>query len=94
MLECWHDVKYWMRLFRTSPGPFTAIVATLAVAIGGNATVFSWMGGIVLHPMAGVPAQDRIVAIAGSRLTVVVCFRIPSTIEITIPCWTGSSRAS
>jgi predicted permease len=44
---------------------FAAIIATLAVAIGGNATVFSWIEGVVLRPMAGVPDQHEIVAVAG-----------------------------
>src|SRR5262249_29059380 len=38
---------------------------TLGAAVGGNATVFSWIEGVVLRPMAGVPDQDHIVAIAG-----------------------------
>src|SRR5262249_30177178 len=49
------------------PGLFLAIVLTLAIAIGGNATVFSWVEGIVLRPMAGVADQDQMVAIAGIR---------------------------
>src|ERR671935_652896 len=65
MTEILRDVRYALRAIRSSPGLFATIVATLAVAIGGNATVFSWMEGIVFRPMAGVPNQDRIVAVAG-----------------------------
>jgi predicted permease len=67
MFDCWQDIKYSARVFRASPGLFIAVVATLAVAVGGNATVLSWLEGVVFHPMAGVAAQDRIVAVAGIR---------------------------
>ncbi len=65
--EVIRDIRYALRAFRSAPGLFTAIVITLGIAIGGNATVFSWIEGVVLRPMAGVPDQGRIVAIAGIR---------------------------
>src|SRR5919204_3243188 len=67
MAEIVRDMAYALRAFRSAPGLFTAIIVTLAIAVGGNATVFSWIEGVVLRPMAGVPDQDRIVAIAGYR---------------------------
>jgi len=67
MAETLRDIKYALRAFRAAPGVFTAIIVTLGVAVGANATVFAWIEGLVLRPMAGVPDQDRIVAIAGFR---------------------------
>src|SRR5689334_2527491 len=67
MNELIRDIRYAVRAFRSSPGLFTAIVVTLGIALGGNATVFSWIEGVVLRPMAGVPDQGQIVAIAGIR---------------------------
>ena len=67
MTEVLRDVRYALRAFRSAPGLFTAIILTLGIAVGGNATVFSWIEGVVLRPMAGVPDQDRIVAVAGIR---------------------------
>src|SRR5262249_56814614 len=61
------DIRYALRAFRSSPGLFAAIVITLGLAVGGNATVFSWIEGVVLRPMVGVPDQDRVVAVAGIR---------------------------
>ncbi|HWW84101.1 MAG TPA: ABC transporter permease, partial [Vicinamibacterales bacterium] len=65
MSDIVQDIRYALRAFRSSPGLFAAIVITLGVAVGGNATVFSWIEGVVLRPMAAVPDQDQIVAIAG-----------------------------
>jgi macrolide transport system ATP-binding/permease protein len=67
MIELGHDIRYALRAFRSAPGLFGAIVVTLGIAIGGNATVFSWIEGVVLRPMSGVPDQTEIVAIAGIR---------------------------
>jgi predicted permease len=67
MTEILQDVKYALRTFRSSRGLVAAVVVTLGVAVGGNATLFSWIEGVVLRPMAGVPEQDRVVAIAGIR---------------------------
>ena len=65
MTEIVQDIRYAARAFRSSPGLFATIVLTLGAAVGGNATVFSWLEGVVFRPMAGVPDQDRVVAIAG-----------------------------
>src|SRR5689334_6367297 len=67
MTEVVRDIRYALRLFRSAPGLSAAIVVTLGIAIGGNATVFSWIEGVVLRPMAGVPDQGQMVAIAGIR---------------------------
>lgn len=49
MTEGVQDIRYAPRAFRSAPGLFGAIVVTLGVAIGGNATVFSWIEGVVLR---------------------------------------------
>jgi len=67
MTEVVRDIRYALRTFRSAPGVFGAIVVTLGIAIGGNATVFSWVEGVVLRPMSGVPDQSHMVAIAGIR---------------------------
>ncbi|MFT4114928.1 ABC transporter permease, partial [Silvibacterium sp.] len=57
------DVLYGARTLRRSPGFTVVAVATLALGIATTTTVFRWMDGVVLHPLAGVSEPQRIVAL-------------------------------
>ncbi len=60
------DVKFAWRMFVRRPA-FTAIsVLILALGIGANATIFSWVESIVLNPLSGVANQHRLVALNGT----------------------------
>ncbi|HYY72138.1 MAG TPA: ABC transporter permease [Candidatus Bathyarchaeia archaeon] len=60
------DVRFGMRMLRHSPG-FTALaVLCLTLGIGANASVYSWVEGILLRPYPLVSNQERLVALSGT----------------------------
>jgi predicted permease len=61
--EVLQDLRYTLRSFRKSPGFAAVAILTIAVGIGANTTVFSWLRSLLLNPLPGVEQPQRIVAI-------------------------------
>jgi putative ABC transport system permease protein len=62
MKTIWHDMRYGLRQLRKSPG-FTAVaVLTLAIGIGANLAIFSFMERVLFDPLP-VHDSDRLVQI-------------------------------
>ena len=63
MEQLLQDVRYALRSLSLNPGFATAVVLTLAIAIGMNTAIFSVFNAVVLRPLA-YPDPDRLVWLA------------------------------
>lgn len=52
-----------LRTIRNAPGVALVVILTIAVGIGANTTIFSWMRSLLLNPLPGAAQPERIVAI-------------------------------
>jgi predicted permease len=60
-----NDLRHALRLLAKSPGFALVAVLTLAVGLGANTTVLSWVRGILLEPLPSVPDQERVLVLSG-----------------------------
>ena len=66
VLERWiRDFTHAARSLGRAPGFTLVVVATLALAIGANATIFSVVNAVLLKPLP-FPLADRLVHIGGT----------------------------
>jgi putative ABC transport system permease protein len=59
----WQNLQYSVRILWKSPSFTVVAIITLAIGIGANATIFSFINGLLLRPIAGVEQPDRLIAI-------------------------------
>jgi len=61
------DLKHSLRQLVKSPGLTAAVVLSMAIGIGANATVMCWLRNLVLHPLPGVEDEGRIVVLVSNK---------------------------
>jgi putative ABC transport system permease protein len=57
------NLQYSVRMLWKNPSFSIVAVITLALGIGANATIFSFVNGLLFRPISGVERPDRLVAI-------------------------------
>jgi predicted permease len=60
----WQDIRFGTRLFLKNPGSTIAAAVALALGIGANTVVFTWIQGTLLDAIPGVENPQRLAVIA------------------------------
>ena len=58
------DIRFGVRMLLKSPGFTVVAILSLALGIGANTAVFTFVDALMLRPLAGVSAPDRLVQMA------------------------------
>src|SRR5216684_2944056 len=66
METLWQDLRHGVRMLLKRPGFTLTVVMTLALGIGANATIFTWIKAILLAPLPGMERPDELVEIWGA----------------------------
>ena len=67
MNSFWQDVRYSLRMIAKAPGYAAIAILTLALGIGANTTIFSWINSTLLNPIPGLASASEVVALTLGR---------------------------
>ena len=67
MSSFWQDVRYSLRLIAKAPGFAAIAILTLALGIGANTTIFTWINSALLNPVPGLTNPKEVVSLALSK---------------------------
>ena len=59
MTSFWQDIRYSLRMIAKAPGFAAIAILTLALGIGANTTIFSWINSTLLNPVPGLGQPER-----------------------------------
>lgn len=61
--EWWRDIRFGLRMLAKRPISSAAVVVALALGIGMNSAVFTFVNGLLLRPPQGVRATDTLIEV-------------------------------
>jgi putative ABC transport system permease protein len=67
MSSIWQDLRYSLRMILKAPGFAVIAILTLALGIGANTTIFSWINSALLNPVPGLASPNEVVALTLSK---------------------------
>ncbi len=67
MNSFWQDVRYSLRMIAKAPGFAAVAILTLALGIGANTTIFSWINSTLLNPIPGLASPREVVSLSLGR---------------------------
>jgi hypothetical protein len=67
MTSFWQDVRYSLRMLVKAPGYAAIAILTLALGIGANTTIFSWINSTLLNPIPGLATPSEVVSLSLGR---------------------------
>jgi predicted permease len=67
MTSFWQDVRYSLRMIAKAPGFAAIAILTLALGIGANTTIFSWINSALLNPVPGLASPSEVVSLTLSK---------------------------
>ncbi len=63
MTSLWQDIQYSLRVIAKAPGFAAIAILTLALGIGANTKIFSWINSSLLNPVPGLASPSEVVAL-------------------------------
>ncbi len=63
MTSFWQDIRYSLRMIAKAPGYAAIAILTLALGIGANTTIFSWINSALLNPVPGISNPSEVVSL-------------------------------
>ena len=64
MTSFWQDFRYALRMISRAPGYAAVAILTLALGIGANTTIFSWINASLLNPVPGLASPREVVSLS------------------------------
>ncbi|HME09537.1 MAG TPA: ABC transporter permease, partial [Bryobacteraceae bacterium] len=61
------DLRYALRMLAKTPGFTLTAVVSIALAVGANATVFTWLKAVLFDPLPGVAHSGQLVNLSASQ---------------------------